>query len=179
MSLLSQIESILFVASKPLSAKDIAKVVQKNYGDVVEAMDNLKLKYNRDDSGIFILQVDDKYQMSTNAENSSLVEQFVKNEVSGELTKPQLETLTVIAYRGPITRPELEQVRGVNCSIILRNLMVRGLVEEAEDEQKFLPVYSVSFEALAHLGIKSVMELPEYEALHKHEFIEKILENKE
>ncbi len=179
MTLLSQIESILFVASKPLLVKDLAKAIQKNQAEVVEALENLKLKYNRDDSGIFILQIEDKYQMATNSENSKVVEQFVKNEAQGELTRPQLETLTVIAYRGPITRPELEQIRGVNCSIILRNLLIRGLIEEKEDENKFLPVYSISFEALAHLGLKSILELPEYEALHKHEFIEKILENKE
>lgn len=176
MTLLSQIESILFVASKPLSVKDISCAVQKSYGDVAEAMDNLKLKYNRDDSGIFILQIEDKFQMSTNPENKDQVEQFVKNEASGELTRPQLETLTVVAYRGPITRPELEQIRGVNCAIILRNLMIRGLIEENEHADKLLPVYSITFAALAHLGLKAVSELPDYENLSKHEFIEKVLE---
>lgn len=178
-NLLSQIESILFVASKPLSVKDIAKAVQKNYGDVEETLENLKLKYNRDDSGINILQIEDKVQMSTNSLNSQVIEQFIKNEAMGELTKPQLETLTVIAYRGPITRPELEQIRGVNCSIILRNLLMRGLIEEKEDEKKLLPVYLLSFEALAHLGVKSLNELPEYESLRHHEFIEKVLEEKQ
>lgn len=177
MNLFSQIESILFVASRPLSAKEISKAVQKSYGEMVEMLDNLKLKYNRDDSGIFILQVEDKYQMATNSENKEVVSQFIKNEVSGELTRPQLETLTVVAYRGPLTRPELEQIRGVNCAIILRNLMLRGLVEENEDKSKFLSVYTITFDALAHLGIKSVSELSEYENLNKHEFIEKILEN--
>ena len=68
MTLLSQIESILFVASKPLLVKDLAKAIQKNQAEVVEALENLKLKYNRDDSGIFILQIEDKYQMATNSE---------------------------------------------------------------------------------------------------------------
>lgn len=173
MSLLSQIESILFVASKPLFIKEISKAIGANVQDVEEALENLKLKYNTADSGILILQIEDKFQMSSNPINAPVVDQFAKNEVSGELTKAQLETLTVIAYRGPITRPELEQIRGVNCSLILRNLLVRGLIEEREAELGV--IYVLTFDALAHLGLKSVSDLPEYESLHKHEFIEKIL----
>ncbi|HYE60094.1 MAG TPA: SMC-Scp complex subunit ScpB, partial [Candidatus Kapabacteria bacterium] len=112
--LLSHIESILFVASKPLSADVIAKALGKQEGDILEAIETLKLKYNQADSGIHILEINSLFQMGTNPENSAVIEGFIRNEVAGELTKAQLETLTVIAYRGPITRPELEQIRGVN-----------------------------------------------------------------
>ncbi|HBU07133.1 MAG TPA: SMC-Scp complex subunit ScpB [Candidatus Magasanikbacteria bacterium] len=175
MNLLSQIESILFVASKPLKTKQIAKAVQKNEIEVAEALSTLQMKYNQDNSGIRILHEGDEYQMATAGENSIVVDLFIKDEVSGELTKAQLETLTVVAYRGPITRPELEQIRGVNCAVIVRNLLMRGLVEEGEDENKILPVYRISLEALRHLGINSATELPDYENLHKHEFIETAL----
>jgi len=176
MSLISQLESILFVASKPLTVKKLAKAVQKKESEVNEALETLKLKYNGDDSGIHILAEGDKVQMATEPNNTEVVDVFIKDEASGELTKAQLETLTVIAYRGPLTRPELEQIRGVNCALILRNLLMRGLIEEAEDDNKILLTYSVSFEALRHLGVNSVAELPDYEKFHNHEFIANILE---
>ena len=178
MSLLSQVESILFVASKPLTAKQISKAVQKKEVEVEEILETLKMKFNGEESGIFILAEGEKYQMATNSKNAEVVDMFIKDEVSGELTKAQLETLTVVAYRGPITRPELEQIRGVNCAVIIRNLLMRGLVEESDDEQKILPVYTLSVEALRHLGVKSVSELPDFETLHAHEFIDNAL-NKE
>ncbi|MBU2542748.1 SMC-Scp complex subunit ScpB [Patescibacteria group bacterium] len=176
MLLLSQIESILFVASKPISIKQIIKATQKNMVEVEEVLEILKMKYNHRDSGIHILNEGDQFQMATNPVNSEVVSLFIKDEVSGELTKAQLETLTVIAYRGPITKPELEQIRGVNCTLILRNLLLRGLIEENESQDKILPVYSLSVEALRHLGIDSASDLPDYEELHKHEFVEKALE---
>jgi len=175
MNLLSQIESILFVASKPLSVAKIAKATSKSKGDVEEAIENLKLKYNRDDSGIHVLFESGDVQMATNPHNAEVVDGFIKDEVSGELTKAQLETLTVVAYRGPVTRPELEQIRGVNCAVILRNLMVRGLVEEKNDDKEIVPVYTLSFDALRHLGITDPSQLPEYDTLHAHEFIEAAL----
>lgn len=175
MSLLSQIESILFVASKPLSNKAVAKTLRIDISKVEDALETLKLKYNQPESGIHILFDDEAVQMATNPDNATAIDSFVKDEISGELTRPQLETLTVAAYRGPITRPELEQIRGVNCALILRNLMVRGLVEESDDAEKLMPVYSLTFEALRHLGVMSVAELPEYADLHAHEHIEQAL----
>lgn len=177
--LIAEIESILFVASKPLSFKVLAKAIGVSESDVREAIEQLQQKYNRDNSGIHIIENDEKVQMATNPENTEIVEGFVKDEIAGELTRAQLETLTVIAYRSPITRPELEQIRGVNCAVILRILMIRGLVECREDETKMMSVYTLSFDALRHLGIKSINELPEYEALSRHEYIENVLENTE
>ena len=175
MFLLSKIESVLFVASKPLSLKDIARAVQQKEDEIKLAVEELKVKYNQEGSGIRILEIDDKIQMATSPDNAGVVDLFIKQEAVGELTRPQLETLTVIAYRGPLTRPELEQIRGVNCSIILRNLLLRGLIEENEDDNKILPTYLLSFEALRHLGLNSPAELPDYQVLHTHDFIEKAL----
>jgi len=176
-NLVSKIESILFVASKPLSDKVIAKAVGKSKEEVQEVLRELIDKYNKESSGINILQDANDYQMATNPNNSDAIDGFIKDEVSGELTKAQLETLTVIAYREPITRPELEQIRGVNCSLILRNLLVRGLIEEKESEDKITHVYTLSFEALSHLGVSNVNKLPDYIVLSKHEHIENILED--
>ena len=101
---------------------------------------------------------------------------MVKEEVYSELTQPQLEALTIIAYRGPITKLELETIRGVNCSLILRNLLVRGLIEEKDDAVKLQPVYSVSLEMLRHLGIHGVSELPDFENFHNNVQIDQMIQ---
>jgi len=173
----SKIESILFVASKPLSPSQIAKALKVGTQEVKEELIGLKRKYDESGSGIVILTDGDKYQMASEPNNIEAVESFIKDEATGELTRAQLETLTVIAYRSPITRPELEQIRGVNCVVILRNLLIRGLILESEDKEKSLSVYSISMEALRHLGVESVKELPDYEKLSQHEYIETVVEN--
>lgn len=179
MNILSQIESILFVASRPISAKKIATLLGVTESKVLEAVDTLKMKYNHPDSGIHISETGVDIQMMTNSENSEIVMELVASDVMGELTKAQLETFTVIAYRGPITRPEIEQIRGVNCAVILRNLLIRGLILEEEDKEKMMPVYLLSLDALAHLGIRTVTELPEYDTLHAHEYIAETLARSE
>jgi len=175
MNLLNKLESILFVASGSLSIKKLATILNKNENEAEEAVSNLKLKYNQENSGIWIFVVEDEIRMGTNPANAEVIEGLIKNEVTGELTKAQLETLTVVAYRGPITRPELEQIRGVNCAIILRNLIIRGLVEEKDSTEKLMSAYSVTLDALAHLGIASITDLPEYEGLSKHENVEAVV----
>jgi len=176
MDIISTLESILFVASKPLTIQKIANSLNNKKCEVEVALSQLEQKYTSV-SGIHIIRSGDIVQMATNPENVQFVEKFTKSEIMSELTKPQLETLTVIAYRCPITRPELEQIRGVNCAIILRNLMIRGLIEEAEEKDLVLPIYSLSIAAMRHLGIASVEELPDYENLHGHEYVEQVLKN--
>lgn len=176
MSLLSNIESILFVAGKPLSAKKIAKVLNCDEKEAQNALENLVVKYNIPESGVVIISNNGDYQMVTNAENKEAAEKFVKAEIGGELTRPQLETLTVISYRGSLTKPEIEQIRGVNCSLILRNLLMRGLIKEHEDPTGLLPKYEVTVEYLRHLGLNDIKELPDYEVLHNHAYILKALE---
>ncbi len=171
MSLISKLESVLFVASKPLAIKKIAAVLKIDEKETLEDLKELQLKYNNADSGISLLQNGDEWQMVASAENKETSENFLKSEVSGELTRPQLETLTVVSYCGPITKPELEQIRGVNCSLILRNLMLRGLVKENEDSANLLPAYEVTMDYLRHLGLNSLQELPNYSELHQHPYI--------
>src|SRR3989339_445667 len=154
MNINAQLETILFVAGKPLSLKKIIKVLQIEEPVAQEALANLCLKYNNQESGIVVIQNNDEWQMVASPDNHEVAENFLKAEVSGE-----------------ITRPELEQIRGVNCSLILRNLMMRGLVKEAEDPSGLLPKYEVTTDYLRHLGVTNLNELPEYEKLHNHEHI--------
>ncbi len=174
MSLQAKIESILFVASKPLSSKKIAHILKIDEKEAVESLQNLQVKYNNPTSGIVVLKNNEEWQMMSSPDNRIEAENFMKAEVSEELTRPQLETLTVISYCGPITKPELEQIRGVNCGIILRNLMLRGLVKENEDAASLLPSYEVTMDYLRHMGVGSLEELPNYAELHAHPYITNI-----
>jgi segregation and condensation protein B len=168
MQFTSQLESILFVASKPLTFNALAKALGTEVPVIADAVQVLVEKCNIPTSGIHIIVSDDTVQMATNSDNAKYIESFVKDEIAGELTKAQLETFTVIAYMGPITRPEIEEIRGVNCSVILRTLMVRGLIDEKEVADKVLPAYTITTEAMRHLGITSPRELSQYESLHSH-----------
>lgn len=171
----SKIESLLFIVAKPLSVKKLVEFLDAKSKDVEAALESLARRVNSAESGVRLVRSGNDVQLMTSPDHTKLVRDFVKEEVTGELTKPQLETLTVIAYRQPITKPELEQIRGVNCSLILRNLMIRGLIETEESKEKFGSVYRVTHDFLRFLGLTNVKELPDYEKLHKDEYIETVL----
>jgi len=109
----------------------------------------------------------------TAPQHTNLVKEFLKKEELGDLTRPQLEALAVIAYRGPISKGELEQIRGVNCSLILRNLQIRGLVEQVGGEK--IPAYQVTIDLIKFLGINNPAALPDYDRLHSPQSLEDLL----
>ena len=158
----SIIESLLFIAHRPLTKKELAKITEQKVGKVEEALK--QLVEESQERGVKIIQNGQEWQMVTDPTNSSIIQKFLKQEVNQELTPASLETLSIIAYRGPIIRDELEQIRGVNCSIILRHLLIKGLiVEEDKDKQ----IYNVSLDFIRHLGINDLKELPDYERLNQ------------
>lgn len=173
----SILESLLFVSDHPLSVGDFSKLTDYKKDEVEKTLKNLCEDYKKRDSGIEIIRNGKKYQMVTSSCNTEIIQKFLHNETTGELTRPQLETLTTIAYRGPITKPELEQIRGVNCSLVLRNLMMRGLVEKdtSSSAKALEDTYLITLDFLKFLGIREVGELPDYGKLHKHETIEETL----
>ncbi len=104
--------------------------------------------------------------LATAPEAGPLLERIAKEERSKDIGKAGLETLAIILYRGPVTRAEVDYIRGVNSTFILRHLTVRGLVERIpnpEDSRSFL--YRPTFELLSFLGITSIEELPEYASI--------------
>lgn len=173
--LIPTLEAVLFVAAKPLDLKTLAKVLKTNQETLREALEALKEVRNTENSGIHLMEQGGKFLLASNPNAAEAVNLFVKEDTGGELTKASLETLTIIAYRGPITKPEIEQIRGINCALILRNLLLRGLIEEKEDTVKLLPIYAVSLDFLRHLGLHNVTELPRYEEFNKNQEIDRML----
>ncbi|MFH1078311.1 MAG: SMC-Scp complex subunit ScpB [Patescibacteria group bacterium] len=171
----ASIEAILFASSKPVSIKRFAELLDISADDVIAALKDLSESLDGRESGLMLQRNGHEVQIVTRPEAAEIVKQTVKAEASGELTRPQLEALTILAYRGPMTRPEVEQIRGIQSSLILRNLMMRGLVEEKGDERLGQPVYSVTFEFLNAIGVPSVEGLPEYETLRGHAAVADVL----
>ncbi len=180
MSAKSEIESLLFVSSRPLSVKRLAETTGRDKKEIQEALDALLAEYDaRGESGFIVLRSGDEVQLATSPDHAEMVKTFLKDETFGELTRPALETLTIVGYRGPLTKAELEQIRGVNCSLILRNLMIRGLVETEggkADDPSAPATYRVTFDFLRYLGIRQTSDLPDFAALSSDENLQKLLD---
>jgi segregation and condensation protein B len=174
MSIKSQIESLLFIGAKPITVKQLAELIKADEAEIKKAGDELEEEYKNSSRGIQIIRNGNKYQMVSSPDNAKVVQEFIKDETTGELSRPSLETLTIIAYRGPIAKTSLDHIRGVNCSLILRNLLLRGLVETKSDK-KGETYYNVTFDFIRFLGINDINELPDYEKLNQVEAIDKVL----
>ena len=172
----AKIEAALFLSTKPMGLRRLADIVGVKESDVRMAIEELMLTRNLPEIGVHVLLQDNQVQLVTNPSFGDVLDKLSKEEIESELTRPQLETLTIIAYRGPINKPEIEQIRGVNCALILRNLLMRGLVDEREDANRLQSVYCVTTDFLRYLGLHSIGELPDYESLHSHAKITQLIE---
>lgn len=166
MDVKTHIEALLFASHHPLSIKRLVLLTESSPKQVEECVQELKEKYHQDSSGVVLLSLGGRFQLATHPSTSELIRSYLKEEISAELTKPQLETLSIVAYHGPLSKEDLEQIRGVNCSIILRNLLIRGLVETRGANEKGEKLYLMTMDCMRSLGVGSVSDLPEYERLH-------------
>lgn len=167
----AHLESLLFVSAKPFTVKGLAKLLKSEESRVEEWIDELAGEYENAERGVRVVRNGNEVQLLSSPDCREIVEEFLKEEITGELTRPQLETLTIIAYRGPISKPDIEQIRGINCTLILRNLEWRGLIEETDMSTPEIPAYRVSMDFVRYLGLSSVEQLPQYEALNVCEIL--------
>lgn len=173
----SIIESLTFVSGDPVKVSRIMKILNLSKEEVFEAVHMLEKEYSQQKRGLMLLVKGDEIQMVSNPENAPYIEQLVKGELQDSLSNAALEVLSIIAYKGPIAKTEIEAIRGVNCSYTVRNLLMRGLIERNDnpkDQRGF--VYVVSFEFLKKLGISKVENLPQYDILSKDERIDSVVE---
>lgn len=174
----STIEAILFWKGEPVSKKELSRILKTDIKDIEEGITALR---NRLHFGITLLEKDEEVCLSTESEAGSIIQELTKEELSRELTKPQLETLSIILYKGPVKRSEIDYIRGVNSQFILRHLEMRGLIEKVQSENDLRAYeYKPTFELLSFLGISNISELPEFDVLReKIEEFEKTNENEE
>jgi segregation and condensation protein B len=172
----SAIESILFVSGEPVKISRIAKITGAPKPEVENAIMLLQGECSANGRGMIIIKKEDEVQLATNPENASLVDELVKSEIQENLSKAALEVVSIVAYRGPISRMDVEAIRGVNCSFTLRSLLMRGLLERIDnpaDNRSYL--YKISFDFLKKLGIESIEKLPDFEKLSKDDRIDSII----
>ena len=162
----SQIESILFTAGRPVSLSELTKTLNQKKPEVKQAVE--QLKQNLLQRGITLIEKDEKYQLVSSPENARTVGSFLVAEQREKLTDVAIETLAIITYKQPISRAEIEAIRGVNSQYILRQLLIRGLIEKATSEEDARRlVYKTTLDFMTHLGIKDMKDLPDFEELTK------------
>lgn len=166
MNLEKQIEAILLFKNEPVTLAELSKTLAVTVDEVIGAIKTLQDFYK--DRGMVIINNGDEIALGTHPEASSLIEKLQKDELSRDLGRAGLETLSIVLYKGPISRREIDYIRGVNSSFILRNLLIRGLIERSESvahERSFS--YKPTLELLRFLGVKNREELPEFETAFK------------
>ena len=162
MSLETSIEAVLFWKGEPVALSTLAKMLGKTKEEIIAGLD--VLEKNLAGRGIVLQRNEDQVQLATHPETSELIEALTKEELSSDLSKASIETLSIILYRGPVSRRDIDYIRGVNSQFILRNLMIRGLVEKVSnpnDQRSF--IYKPTFELLSYLGVQKIEDLPEYD----------------
>ena len=165
MNLEQKIEAILFWKGEPFSRKKLAEILHMGQVEVNESIE--RLKENLKERGIVLQEKENDILLGTNPETGELIEALQKEELNKDLSKASLETLSIILYKNGVSRAEIDYIRGVNSSFILRALAIRGLVEkeiDKEDNRRF--IYKPTFQLLSFIGVRSVQELPEYNELN-------------
>lgn len=167
MSLLSnQIEAVLFVSGKEIEESFIKEKLNADTKDFNKAVAELQEKYSGD-SGIHLLRFNKKLQFATNPQYSAEVEAVLNPIKEKELTNAMLETLAIIAYKQPVTRLDVEEIRSVDCSYSVQNLVRLGLVEVVGRKETIGKplLFATTDDFLKRFSISNVSDLPDYETL--------------
>lgn len=163
------LEALLYLAGEELSFVEVAKALELPKVEVVALTSALQTAYEERNAGIRLVLSDNAVVVVPDDSTAVLVGEYTRARASGNLSKAELETLTYVAYRGPITQGGIDEVRGVNSSRSLRQLLVRGLVETLDQgtDSGFIGTkYTLTTQALTYLGVKSVADLPDYQKWH-------------
>lgn len=175
---LAELEALLFIHGEPITFKKIVAVLDISMEDCEALVVEMKKTLENEGRGLQLVVggtgADRKVQLATKPEFNTILENFVREELSEDLTPASLEALSIIAYLGPISRAKLEYLRGVNSIVILRSLMIRGLIERMPDpEHPAGYLYQPTFDLMKQLGLQGREDLPEY---HKFQDLLKVFD---
>lgn len=164
--LIQKIEAVLFYLAEPVGVDFLAKTMEVSKKEIILGIDELQLILK--DRGMRIVHHDDEVTLVTAPEFSETIEKIIKEERERELGRAGIETLSIVAYKGPVSKKEIEYIRGVNSQWALRSLLLRGLVEKkgSKNDERVV-MYSITGEAIRYLGLSKISELPEYEETRK------------
>ena len=163
--MMSIIEALVFVSEEPLTAKSLADILQEDRGWVEVALGELEKEFNERNGGLMLREVAGGWQFATRPEHHEHVRLFLKSRPSAKLSLAALETLAVIAYKQPITVPEILEIRGVQSSSAIKTLLdKRQIISKGRKETVGRPMlYGTSKEFLMQFGLKDLNELPNVE----------------
>lgn len=175
------IESVIFMYGEPVKFSRLAEILEVTEEEVNDLVKELKVIYdNRESQGLNIIFDKESVQIVTHSKCSYVIDNFVKGELNKPLSQAALEVLAVVAYRGPISKVDIEAIRGVNCSFTLRNLSMRGLIKKVvDDSDARTHLYKITFKFLRILGVENEKDLPDYEELFNDKRIDAILYSEE
>ena len=161
-TLKGRIEAILYVAGEAVSLRDLARALQTGEDEVRKAVSGLKDEYDYEQRGFLLKRFNDKVQLATRPLYASDVVRMLQPVQQQSLSQAAMETLAVVAYRQPVTRAEVEQVRGVKCDYSLQSLISKGLIREAGRKDtigRSIP-FCTTDEFLSHFGLEGLEDLP-------------------
>jgi segregation and condensation protein B len=162
------VEALLFASEQPLAAARLAQIVGARKGEVLEAVDRLNVFYAESRRSFRIVPLAGGFQLVTTPEHADVVTRLHKDRVASKLSRAALETLAIVAFKQPVTRAEIDVIRGVSASDgVIRHLMERSLVRIAgRAEAPGRPLlYGTTREFLAHFGLQAVSDLPRTDEL--------------
>jgi len=161
MELESKIEGLLFYKGEDVQIKKLALLLSVTMEEIEESLK--KLEQSLIGRGLVLVRKDDAVVLGITSELSPIIEGIRKDEITKELSKASLDTLSIILYKNDVSRSEIDYIRGVNSSFILRNLLVRGLIEKIDDPRDSRRLlYRPTFDTLSFMGITSIDQLPNY-----------------
>lgn len=162
--LIAQLEALLFVTPAAVTIAQLAAALEVTPRYVELGLEYLRARYQQETapSGIRLQEHHGRYQLTTAPEHSAVVERFMGLDITSRLSHAALETLAIIAYQQPVTRPEIDSIRGVNSDGVLKSLLSKGLVQEVgRAERPGRPIlYASTSDFLQHFGLNSLQELP-------------------
>jgi segregation and condensation protein B len=157
------IECILFAAGDPLSLRELSEMTEINDKRIKKIIEDMNHDYNDAKRGLYIVEFNNKFQLSTKPEYGSYIKKLIKPEGRQNLSQAAMETLAIIAYRQPITRIDIDELRGVRSDRAIATLLEKGLIKEAgRMETVGRPIlYGTTEDFLKYFGFKNIKELPE------------------
>ena len=174
----SIIESLLFVSGEPLSAKDISNTIDISVKSLINIITDMIEEYKNEDRGINIICINGDYQLATKACNGEYIQKLLKKNKRQSLSQASLESLAIIAYKQPITRIDIDEIRGVKSESALLRLLEKGLIKEVGRlEVPGRPIlYGTTEEFLRQFSLKEINELPSLDIYSENESGSDIIE---
>lgn len=171
MNQLSQIEAMLFVVGEEgIGLEEVAFALKKSTAEIYQMVSELKEKYETDEaSALTILEVGNHFVLTTKKDFAPLLKDFAHSPLANRLSQAALETLSIIAYKQPVTRTEIDELRGVQSSGAVQTLMARQLIEERGrvDGPGRAILYGTSTYFMDYFGLKDMQELPDVQKMEE------------